>query len=66
MATEPTVYQVSLQLPECQAYALAELCKRIGWSDCRGLSVSDNEAADMIGATDRVRIALEQVGVVVR
>lgn len=49
-----------------QAYALAELCKRIGWSDARALAVDDDEAYDIIRATDRVRSALEQAGVYVR
>lgn len=49
-----------------QAYALAELCKRIGWQDVRALAVDDNEARLMIEATDGARDALEQAGVYVR
>ena len=53
-------------LTKTQAYALAELCKRIGFSDCRANAVDDAEARAMILAMDRVRGGLEQVGVHVR
>ena len=49
-----------------QAYALAELCKRIGWDDVRSLAVDDDQARLMIVATDGLRDALEQAGVYVR
>ena len=49
-----------------QAYALAELCKRIGWDDVRSLAVDDDQARLMIVATDGLRDALEQAGVIVR
>lgn len=53
-------------LTENEAYALAELCKRIGWADCRSLAVSDDETRHMIRATDKVRAGLAKLGVVVR
>ena len=53
-------------LTTAQAYALAELCKRIGWSDVRALAIDDDQARLMIVATDGVRDALEQAGVYVR
>lgn len=53
-------------LTEPQAYALAELCKRITWSDVRSCAVDDDEARLMIQATDRIRGALEQAGIYVR
>lgn len=49
-----------------QAYALAELCKRIGYSDCLTLAVSGDEARAMILAMERVRGGLEMVGAHVR
>lgn len=58
--------ELAVSLTEPQAYALAELCKRIGWSDVRTLSVDEDEARLMIQVTDRVRGALKQVGVRVR
>ena len=53
-------------LTDGQAYALAELCKRIGWYDVRTLAVDDQGARLMIQAVERVRGALEQIGVAVR
>ena len=63
---DPQPISVEVELPPRQARALAELCKRIGWSDCRTLSVDEQECRAMIAATDRVRAALEDVGVSVR
>ena len=48
------------------AYALAQLCKRIGFNDCLAISVDEDEAYSMINATDIVRAALEEVGISVR
>lgn len=50
-------------LTEAQAYALAELCKRIGFSDCRAKATDDDQARDMVLAMERVRGGLEVVGV---
>lgn len=66
MATEPKRVRVELELPEHQAYALAELCKRIGWQTCRRLAVSDSETQGMIDATSKLGRALDDAGVVVR
>lgn len=55
-----------VELSQAQAFALAELCKRIGWSDARSLSVDDGECRSMINATHRVRTALAAAGVWVR
>lgn len=55
-----------LAFSEAQARALAELCKRIGYDDCRGLAVSDGEARGMLHALEKVREALEVEGVYVR
>jgi len=66
LTREPEDIAVIVQLPRAQAYALAQLCKRIGWSDCEGLSVSKGETQSMVNATDRVRSALEDAGVYVR
>ena len=53
-------------LTEEQAYALAELCKRICWTDARACAVDDTEARNMIHAMARVRGALEDAGISVR
>ena len=65
MSDRPSV-TFSVELPEEMAFALAELCKRIGWSDCRANAVSDAEAQRMVYATDRIRSSLEAAGVSVR
>jgi hypothetical protein len=64
--TEQEQIDLRASLTEAQAYALAELCKRIGWSDVRSMAVDDDEARLMIQATDMVRSALDLVGVRVR
>jgi hypothetical protein len=56
----------SVELEPFLAYALAELCKRIGYQECRNNSVSQDEAYYMLHAMDQVRLALEKKGVVVR
>lgn len=55
-----------VEFTDAQAYALAELCKRISWSTCRDNAVDDQEASHMVGATDRLRAALERAGFSVR
>ena len=57
---------ITCELTRPQAFALAELCKRIGWTDVRSNAASDTEALNMIAATEHVRSALEQGGVAVR
>lgn len=49
-------------LTDDQAWALAELCKRITWSDCRSNAVSDQEAYLMIDATAKLGTVLARVG----
>lgn len=50
------------ELTDAQAWALAELCKRITWSDCRSNAVSDEEAYLMIDATTKLGAILARVG----
>lgn len=57
---------VRVELDGEQAWALAQLLKRIGFSDCRSLAQDDTEARLMIVATERVRQALAQVGIAPR
>ena len=56
--------QITVQVPlsDEQAWALAQLLKRLGYSDCRGLALDDNEAWLMMVAAERVRQALAEVG----
>lgn len=62
--SEPLRFEVAL--PIAQAYALAELCKRLTYSDARGCAVDADEARCMICAADAVREALARAGVTVR
>lgn len=55
-----------LRLTNAEAYALAELCKRIGWEDCMRLAVDEREAQLMINVTDRLRAGLADNGWAVR
>lgn len=55
-----------VQLPQDQAWALAQLLKRIGYSDCRALAEDDQQAYQMIQATERVRRALADAGIAPR
>lgn len=57
---------VTIYLPTDEAYALAELCKRLDFQTARELSVDKEEAYRMIEATNKVRDALAKVGVSVR
>lgn len=54
------------ELTEAEVYALAELCKRIGFADARSLAIDEDETLNMITATCKLRDALELAGVVVR
>lgn len=48
------------------AYALAQLCKRLGWRDARDVSTSDEEAYQMLHACSELRDALLRAGIAVR
>ena len=57
---------ITVELDAEQAWALAQLLKRIGWSDCRALAEDEEQTRLMIAATERVRAALADVGVAPR
>lgn len=57
---------VHIDLPQDLAWALAQLLKRIGYSDCRSLAEDDEQAYQMIQATEQVRRALAQAGMAPR
>ena len=61
---EPVVLKVELDID--RAYALAQLCKRLGLVDARELSASEEEARLMLAACGQVRTALAEAGVSVR
>lgn len=45
-----------------EALSLAQLVKRLSWSDCRSLAVDDDEAYRMMDAVNRVMSALADAG----
>jgi len=53
---------LSLQLDENETMALAQLVKRLSWSDLRGCAVSDEEAWVMKGAIEKLQQALREEG----
>jgi hypothetical protein len=56
----------ALELSREEAYALAQLAKRTGFSDVRELAVDEGEAYAMIYALSKLRDALAASGVCVR
>lgn len=54
---------IKVELPESEAWALAEFLKRAGLSDYRMLAASDDEAYEMRDAGERVRAALADRGI---
>ena len=53
---------ITVELDATQAWALAQLLKRIGWSDCRSLAEDEAQTRLMIAAAERVRAALAEAG----
>ena len=60
--TPPTTATVTFVLPEVQAEALAQFCKRVGWSEMRDCAIDDAEAYEIRNALDKLRNALADVG----
>ena len=53
---------LSLQLDENETMALAQLVKRLSWSDLRGCAVRDEEAWVMKSAIEKLQQALREEG----
>jgi hypothetical protein len=53
---------LDLTLPTQEAWALAELVKRAGYSDYRALAADADEAHAMQDAAERLRAALADAG----
>lgn len=60
--TVPAQVDVALSLTADEALALAQLCKRIGFQDCRGLAQDKGEAYTMLDAITALRHALADLG----
>jgi hypothetical protein len=54
--------ELLVELQTEEAWALAELLKRISYSDYRALAVDDDEAETMRDAGERIRAALARQG----
>lgn len=52
----------SAELSDDQAWALAQLCKRITFSDCRSNAVDEVEAYMMVDVTNKLRDTLARAG----
>ena len=57
---------IHLELNDTQAWALAELVKRIGWGELRQNAVDDAEAYEMRDAVELLAHALASAGVAPR
>ncbi len=53
---------LQVELPDELVWALAQFVKRLGFSDCRALAVSDEEARQMMQASEILRRALAEAG----
>lgn len=63
---DQNIITVQVHLHPDQAWALAQLLKRIGFTDCRALAQDDEQAYHMLYAAERLRRALAQAGVAPR
>lgn len=58
----PCDIDIIASLPEPQAWALAEFCKRVGWQELRQNAANEGEAYDMRDAIGRLQKALAEAG----
>lgn len=54
--------KLNLELPECEAMALAQFVKRLGWSEMRAFAVDENEADEIREGIYKFQCALAQSG----
>lgn len=55
-----------VDMPQDQAWALAQLLKRITYRHCLGLAENSHEAYEMLYATERLRKAMAEAGIAPR
>lgn len=60
--TDEFLTPVTATLTNAEAWALAELCKRIGWQELRQNAANENEAYTMRDAINRLQGALAEAG----
>lgn len=56
------VVKVTMELSADQAWALAQLAKRLGWSDMRACAIDDVECYEIRGGVDSLQRALREAG----
>jgi hypothetical protein len=61
-AMEVETFELTVQITDIEALALAQFVKRVGWSEMRACAVDDDEARAIRSAIDRLRIALREAG----
>ena len=54
--------EVHARLSPAQAWALAQLVKRLGYRECRGLAEDEDQAWLMLIGAERLRQALAEAG----
>lgn len=54
--------EIRAQLPEDEAWALAQFLKRVGWTEWRGNAIDDDEACTMRSACEKMQRALAESG----
>ena len=59
-------FELTVQITEPQAWALAQFLKRAGWTEWRACAVDDEEAYRIREGCERVREALAEAGVAPR
>lgn len=64
--SDPTIEVRSLQLSEDEAWAFAQMLKRIGWTEWRVLAVDRDEAELMRAACFKVQRAFADAGIAPR
>lgn len=66
LVSAQSLVRVFAQLPEDEAFALAQFLKRAGFAEYRRLAQTDTEAYAMRDAAERIRDVLAEAGIAPR
>lgn len=66
LVSAPRRVRLRVELPEAEAWALAQYLKRAGFTDYRQLAQNDEEAYVMRDGAERIRDALADAGIAPR
>lgn len=58
--------EVTIELPEYEAWAFAQFLKRSGWYDCANYSTSKEQTYNMVQGKEKVRTAFAKAGIAPR